>query len=251
MKRKSRYIFSLSFFVLGLVLSLSFFCVFKSLSKTKSVNSQFENIVPSFSIYFLSVNSCVSENEAHSLAEDLFAEDFAGFVWQNNDKFEIIVSAYKNENDATLVKNKLKSEGFNVEIFVDSFPEFNITSTYSDSEQKILLEALTSFSQTFDNLYDISISLDNNLINEISAKLELNRAITNFNKTKSDFDTVFFQNDDFLNTISSHLFQCQQTLNNLTNDERLSSKQTFSSLIKYKYTDILSINKNLLNELKT
>ena len=176
----------------------------------------------------------------------------AGYVWQDYNSFYIISSAYENENDAILLKNKLEKENINAEILKVAFPSIKISSTYSNKERDIISNALNSFHDSYSLLYDTSISLDNKLINETNASLQINSIISKFNAVKDNFDTLFSQNDvNFISIIKKHLANAKTSLNKLFEKEYVTHTQTYSSFIKYTYCNILKINYDLIASILT
>lgn len=253
METKKKFFFPLLILCLGIVFCISLTSIFFSLSNSqKSSDSAASLSSVSFNIFFLSLNKCQNENEAISLGKDVMTNDDAGYVLENNNNFYVISSAYENENDSTLVKNKLEKENKITEIIKISFPSIKIASTYSNKERDVISNALNSFHNAYSLLYDSAISLDNKLTNETNTSLNINSIISKFNKTKDNFDTLFAKSDlNFISIIKTHLSNAKLALNKLFEKDFVVQTQTYSSFIKYTYCNILEINFDLINSLLT
>lgn len=253
METKKKFFFPLIAICFGILLCISLTSIFFSISSSKkSADSTSSLSSMDYNIFFLSQNNCQNEEEAKVLGKDIMINNDAGYVWEENENFYIISSAYENENDSTLMKNKLEKDGKFAEIIKVSFPAIKIASTYSNKERDIITSALNSFHDAYSLLYDTSISLDNNLINETNASLNINSTISKFNATKDNFDTLFQKNDiEFINIIKKHLINAKTSLNNLFEKKYITSTQTYSSLIKYTYCNLLEINFDLIGHILT
>lgn len=196
-------------------------------------------------VYAISIQSAQKSTQLQTLKSELQSQNGAGFIYNADDNYYLLSSIYENFNDAELVKNNLKNNSVDSEILTIQLSSTNIEGNFSSEERAILLNCLKIKINTFKKLYDTAISLDTSLINETKAKLECNQVFSDLVSTKSNFETVFksqkTNNDlkkikDLLNNIYSHL-------TNLINENYESNGQTFSSLIKLTYCQILFSNK--------
>lgn len=192
-------------------------------------------------VYAISVQTSQSSTQLQTSKSTLQSQNGAGFIYNIEDNYYLLSSIYENFNDAELVKNNLKNNNVDGEILTIQLSSTNIEGNFSNEERTILLNCLKIKINTFKKLYDTAISLDTSLINETKAKLECNQVFSDLVSTKSNFETVFksqkTNNDlnkikDLLNNIYSHL-------TNLINENYESNGQTFSSLIKLTYCQIL------------
>jgi hypothetical protein len=172
----------------------------------------------------------------------------AGYVWEDDGTFYVIASAYKEENDANKVKENLTNSNYNVEVLKISIDEIAISKNYTNEELNSLLSAGNLFKETFKSLYDISISLDTEIISETQCRLEISNLQSEVGKIKNDFEVMFNAK------LSPVLLQLKLSINSVsTLIQQLidfeSSNQQFSSKIKYNYIEILSINQKLAKQI--
>ena len=197
------------------------------------------------SYYALSIFSSDSEEDLNAVKSEFQNKNCAGYIFKS-DKFYLVASVYKNINDAELVKNNLNVNGYNAEVIKINIPTFYLEGNFSSQEEEILRLALNCKDKIFENLYDISISLDTQIISETEAKLKVNETYSSFETTKNNFETIF--KSSHLNDIEKlrdEIERVEEILENLTK-ENLEENQTYSSLIKITYCKILldEINEN-------
>lgn len=249
MQTKRFLIFPLMVICLGLALFASLTTVFLSLSRIKKVDSNVNLSTESFSIYILEIASSSVESEAVQLGRDSMINGNAGYVWKG-DKFYVVSSCYLNENDAVLMKKKRAKDDLYSGIIKETFPSVSISSAYSDKEKEVLLKALGSFYDTFEKLFDISVSLDGKHLNETSAILKINEIESNINAIESNFETLFEDSDiQFLKTINTSLKELGKTIDLLSKKSYVTPLQTLSAAVKYRYTETLHLYKELLGNL--
>lgn len=203
--------------------------------------------VPNFQIHFLSLYSSQNEESAKSLLGDFRQIGAGGFIWQVDTKYHVFSSGYENKNDAVLVQNNLgndiKSEI--VSIKFDGF-ELNISD-----EKKVIQKAVNSFLNTFKQLYDIAISLDTLVYNEISARLEINSVHSAVASIRADFDTLYgLDESPILSLISKAICEEENSTKLLCSGLTISPNQPLSSLIKYRYLEVLKFYDNPIKDLK-
>ena len=178
--------------ILGVLLSLSFgyllstFIVSTNLFQTSKVE------IGQKSYYLVSIAQY--DNEQDIQKAQYQSQNCAGYIYENNDKFYVIASIYKNENDAELVKNSLKNNGYSPEIFKFSVDKLTISGNFSAEEENILKNCLNVKETIYDALYDIAISLDTNIYNETQAKLKINETYSSLVTAQSNFETIVKNN---------------------------------------------------------
>ena len=203
-----------------------------------------------FEIHFLALNKSTLSSSASSLAKDVQSLGGGGYVWKNGEYFYVVSSAYANKNDAILVQNNLKASAIESEIFSVKFPSIVIEGGYDSESKKVLGKAINVFESSYLALFDIAISLDTQVYNEISARLAVNSNHANINSVIADFQTLFSQNDDGkISNLSLALSSLSKTSANLCSGVIINSGQTYSSLIKYRYLEILATYHALVENL--
>lgn len=204
---------------------------------------------PSFKLYFISLAKSQLENSATSLACDYQKLGAGGYIWKYNGYYHVIASCYEKENDATLVQNSIKvNHNLDSEIFTVDFTTLSLSGEYDNDGKKVLAKTLKSFYVAYQELFDIAISLDTSVYNEISARLAINTVYSNMNSTLADFKTLYKDTlDQTLSLLNHHLEKAVYILENLCAGKLENNSQTYSSIIKYRYTQLLSTYYEFLN----
>ncbi len=204
---------------------------------------------PSFKLYMISLAKSQLENSAASLAGDYQKLGAGGYVWKYNGYYHVIASCYEKENDATLVQNNIKiNHNLESEIFTVDFNTLSLSGDYDSDGKKVLIKALKSFYSAYQELFDIAISLDTSVYNEISARLAINNVYSSVNSTLTDFNTLYKDSQiQTLSLLGRHLDKAVNILENLCAVKLENPNQTYSSIIKYRYTQLLSTYYDFLN----
>lgn len=200
-----------------------------------------------FEIHCLSLAKSQVESEATTLAKDYMLIGAGGFVWKNENYYHVISSAYSNKNDAILVQNSIKTnQNLDSEIITISFESKEIIGNFSSEETKVLTKALNCFQEYYLSIYDIAISLDTSVFNEISARLAVNNIHNNLATTIANFETIY--KDNYVGNIKilhDALKKASQTSQALCSGLTINTNQTYSSLLKYRYLEMLNIFYNI------
>ena len=226
---------------------LSSFLLIKTDKTTYSLSSN------PLTFYTISFDKALSEKSAQSLATDYQKLGGSGYVIEHEEYFYILSSSYLNKNDAQLVQNSIKTnqniETTMIELKANSI-NFNIS--LDSEEKKVFQKALNAFENAYKLLFDIAISLDTLVYNEVSARLAINSAFSTINTIASDFDILFGEvEEENIKTLNSYLKLLTQTMQKLCSGLTISKEQTLSSLIKYRYCEIIDLSIKLSNELNT
>lgn len=195
-----------------------------------------------FEIYFISLSKSQVKNEALTHAKDFQALNAGGYVFEYENYFHIISSAYLNKNDAVLVQNNLKNTySLDSEIFSVKYKSFSILGSFSSDENKILSKALNSFLEYYKNIYDIAVSLDTAVYNEISARMAVNNYHNNLCTIIDNFNLIFQEKDENLAFLYEKMLKLKEISQFLCSGITLNNLQTYSSLLKYRYTECLNL----------
>lgn len=233
----------LSFFIFVVAICSCISCGY--LISTAIVTSslfQYTSVVSidSQNLYAISMASSTSENDLTAQKENLQSQNGAGYIYEKNEKFYLLASIYENYNDAELVKNNLKTNGIEAEILTITLDTIQIDGNFTADEKNMLSNSIKSSVETFKNLYDVAISLDTSVFDKTKAKIECNTIYSNNVSIKANFDTYFKDTkDDNLKKLQSTLTKTNDYLSNLISENYDTQTQTFSSLIKQTYCQIL------------
>lgn len=233
----------LSFFIFVVAICSCISCGY--LISTAIVTSslfQYTSVVSSDSqnLYAISMTNSTSENDLTSQKENLQSQNGAGYIYEKDGNFYLIASIYENYNDAELVKNNLKTNGIEAEILTITLDTIQIEGNFTADEKTMLSNGIKSSVETFKKLYDVAISLDTSVFDKTKAKIECNTIYSNNVSIKANFDTYFKDTkDDNLKKLQSTLTKTNDYLSNLISENYDTQTQTFSSLIKQTYCEIL------------
>lgn len=187
--------------------------------------------------YLLSVYSAESLEEAENKLENFSDTNFGLYIYENDDAYHIIASCYKNNNDAELVKSNLKTNGIEAEILKIKKESVVLEGSFSSNEELILKDCLSTTNNIYNNLYDITVSLDTNVTDEVSAKLKINEVYSNFLTTKNNFETLFSANtSNEIANIRENFTKIDEILLDLTSSTQ---DRNLSAQIKYSYTKLI------------
>ena len=242
------------FCLLGIIFFLLCFIIAFYLSTLLvKTNLEVDNLSsPEFELYFLSLSKSKLENESQSRSADFQRIGAGGYVWKYEDYYHVVSSVYANKNDAILVQNSIKlNQNLDSEIFSVKFEGIVINGTFTNEERTVLTKALSAVYEYYKKLYDIAISLDTNVYNEISARLAVNNAHNSFTGIHDDFKTLFSSSKvQQINQVSTLLDDTLKQSKLLLSDTRENLNQTHSSHIKYRYTSILAIYHKFIENIK-
>ena len=191
------------------------------LSTTVGIESQY--------VYAISMAKSPDENVVKSQVSSLQNQNGAGYIYKNDENFHLLASLYENKTDAEKVKKKLEETNISCEILTIEISPQKVEGNFQ--QKNVIAEVLKTPFEIFKQLYDVAVSLDTNLINETTAKLNCNTIYSNFVAIKSNFQTLCGN----LKEISTKLEKIENCLKNLTTV----NSANFSSLIKLTYCKIL------------
>ncbi len=180
-------------------------------------------------VYAISMACDKSKDSVQEKAQMLQSQNGAGYVYKSGDDFHLIASLYENKTDAEKVKKKLEETNISCEILTIEISPQKVEGNFQ--QKSVISEVLKTPFEIFKELYDVAVSLDTNLINETTAKLNCNTIYSNFIATKSNFQTLCGN----IQEISTKLENIEKFLKNLTTE----SFSNFSALIKFTYCQIL------------
>ena len=229
-------------------LSLSMADLFSSLITVGGFTFTSNDIsLPKYNVYAISLSSTETAALAQQQSETIKNQGGAGYIYLDNSKYYIITSIYENESDAIKVKDALKSSNKPAEIITISILPITISSNLLGEEKAVLEESLNIFKKTYIQLYDISVSLDTAVINEVAAKLSINELGSEINKILTNFSTVFDNetSNNFL-IIKLKLNELFKYLNDLIS---INANYPITSQIKETYCKVLILYKSLSSTL--
>lgn len=172
----------------------------------------------------------------------------AGYIYMDDKNFYIFASIYENEEDAKKVLSNIKPTYKTSDVLKIDILSINLSSNLETQEKKTMENCLNAFINSYKKLYDISISLDTSIINEINARLSINELGSDVSKLYSNFNTLF------TSLTNSNLVRIKSALEELLNciDYLIKNSNTepYTSSIKNTYCEIVNIYKKLSEDLQ-
>lgn len=216
--------------VIAIVIVAIFFC-FQFYNFIKSKN----NVNSTKNFYALSIAKYENQQLAQNMATNIKLQSGAGYVYFYNNEYYVLVSCYKNKDDAIKVRDNLNDNGYQLEIVNLEIKSVNFDLKLTNEQKKCLENSLNLFIDNYSYLYDKSIEIDCNTTTVSELKEDLNKLyinnqeiINNLNNTVKDvsYSKVIYLKI-YLNTLQEKLKQLIEIQSN------------YSSFIKETYFEIL------------
>lgn len=246
-KKNFGKIFTVFSLFICFLLSLTFAELFSNLiTKTHYSSAVTANKNYSYTVYAVCLYQSPSKPLAAEYAATLQKSNGAGYIWKMDNTFYVLASAYLEQNDAELVKKNLEENKHSVSIIELQIPEVEIPSSNTNKENNVINNAVGQFKTIYQDLYDVSISLDTEIFDQSKAKAEISNIMGETKKIFANFDSVFGAKlNQKLLEIKLALTNAENILQNLINCD--STKLSF--MIKYSYIDVLRENYDISTSL--
>ena len=211
--------------------------------------AQAESIcLPSQEIHLLSLGKSQVESEARARAKDFMPLGSGGYVWKLDNYYHIISSAYTNKNDAQLVQSNISINlAFESEIITLKLNQVSINGSFDSEEYKVVSNYLGATNHLYHSLFDIALSVETGVSSQVGAKLSVNSALNDFSTKMANFSTLFPNPNKELLPLHKHCQNVFKIGQKLAQNQTICQQQTYCSLIKYRYLEILNELYNLCN----
>jgi len=244
-KKISRFI-TLSIIIVSFCLMISLADLFSSLITVGGFTFVGDEVsVAKFDTYAVCISNHQTMVQAQENANICISLGGAGYIL-SEDQYYVVASVYNNEADAKKVQESLIITRPTTIIKKIEILPISISSNLSSQEKNTLTETFLTFKTTYKKLYDLSVSLDTGVIQEINARLSINELASEISEKKDNFSTVFSS------SYTKNLLEIKKAMDDLSNAiSKLvnTSKTPYSSYIKYAYCEDLIIYKNLSKSL--
>lgn len=243
--RSSTKILTILLTIFCIALCISFAELFSSLITTSGLSAIKDGEVKqnNFTLYAISLYQTDTQTLAAENATLAKRQGGAGYIWQG-DKFYVFASCYENEADAKKVQENLQTNGTTCSIVTLTFDALAISTTSTGQEKTTLMESVQCFKNLYKKLYDLSVSIDTELLTEIEAKVSLSDITSDFKRTKANFSALFNSQ------LTSDILELKLSLENIDVildelAEYSSTEVPYTSVVKYAYFEILNEYKEL------
>ena len=185
-------IFTLVFCAVALGLTFTLADLFSSLITVGGFTFTNSDIsIPKYTLYAVCTASASTNSSAEQQSSLCKSQGGAGYIYLTNNSFNIVASMYENEADAEKVVSNLKENNIDSNILNIEIPSISFNSSLTTQEKTTLEESITIFKTCYKKLYDLSISLDTGVMNEVNIKLSINQLSSDIKAVCNNFNTVF------------------------------------------------------------
>lgn len=237
-------IFVVAFCTITLSIMLVLADLFSGFITVGSYSFASENIsVSEYTVYAVCTSSYNKKILADEMVETIQQQGGAGYVYAGDKLYYLIAGIYQTKGDAEKVAENIISSKPQTSIIAITAPAITLSSNLDQTEKNAVNKSISLFKSMYKDLYDIAVSLDTALIEEITARLQVNQLSSEVSTNLNDFETLFSNSiTTELLKIKLALQEMQTYLNNLINS---SSILPFTALVKQTYCHIVVGYKNL------
>lgn len=241
-------VFTFSISIISIAIMLTMADLFSSLITVGGFSFVNENIyLNEYNIYAVCTSSYQTKVMATEFSETIKSQGGAGFVYMNKDSYYIVASMYENEADAKKVLEKNIEEKPNATVIKICIPPITISSNLQSQEKTAVNACLSVFKNCYKKLYDISVSIDTAVTNEVNARLDVNQLLSDVQTSLNNFNILFASNitSDLLN-IKLGVEDVVKVLKSLIES---TSTLPFTALIKEAYCNVICCYKNMSEQM--
>jgi len=237
------------FFVLFSLAVVIFFSIsfsnFLNISKIVNTNTNFIN--NNKTLYALSLYQSTNLETCQNYKEELIKQGGAGYIYFDNNVYNVLSSVYPSLKEANSVKANLEQSGVSSSVLKIELPVINFKINLTTKSREILNEGISLFYNNYLKLYNLSNEYDKSSIDFISLKTQVN------NLYESNKNIIENYNNYFNTSSNIYILYLKIYLNKLNviikNFQTLDESVNVSSKIKETYCNVLSLYKNLYNEM--
>ena len=152
--------------------------------------------LPQNAYFALQMGVFNNEQNAQDAAEQLRQQGGAGYILEDGGQYRVLMSAYHTQEEAQTVKERLQSEGMDTSIyeFTSAATSFNVKG--AETYVVIIQEVFGSLPTLIDEVYNLSIALDQGQMDLEAANESLSTLITNINEQNEQLGTIGSNSDN-------------------------------------------------------
>lgn len=245
-KKNSKFghFFSVIFCLVSFALIVTMADIFSSLITVGGFSFSTDNInLSEYKVYAVCTSSHQEKVMAQESAESIKKQGGAGFIYMNKSSYNVVAGIYETEADAKKVLSNIIEKKPDSMIVTITIPSIIISNNLSSQEKTTVNECLVIFKNVYKKLYDISVSLDTAVLNEVNARLDVNSISSNVQNTLNNFNTIFSNNTNTsLLSLKLSLEEIQDYLKDLV---EISSSIPFTAFVKETYCKVIMSYKNM------
>lgn len=121
-------------------------------------------------VYMLSLGEFNNRGDAEKVSLGATVQGASGFVWEKDNRYFVVGSMYKSNEDAEKVKNNLLgSSNYKAEVVQVKYPKINISfDDYENSDVDKIENAISFFDDVYLEVYNWSLKFDKGEINNLA-----------------------------------------------------------------------------------
>ena len=209
-----------------LIITISIFVFVLPMSKNKD-----KNVI----LYALQVAEYDNYSSAENMSKNIQQKGGAGYIYILDNNYKVLISCYKNIEDAEKVQKNLNDSGYQLEIINLDIKSYEKINGFSNKQNENYILAQNLFIDNYSQLYDLSVLYDTNDITINELKTKLNEIYYNNSEIIDNFDDEFNGvGESEIVYLKIYLSRLQQLINNL-----LLTNSQFDYLLKETYFNII------------
>ncbi len=200
--------------------------------------------------YYYGVYTKMGSSKEDILKEctTISAKGGAGYLWQYEDYYYAIANIYPEKALAESVAEKNSDNGLPYSVLEIIVPPLSISSSLPTKEKELIDDNINFFMNTYDYLYELSLSHDSKELTFYDCTTSLKNFQTeNENSINSLIDGEVTTSSVKLAYMKIYITNAIGKISLL---ESSSTPNTFSSMIKYEMVSLISTLNNLIKEIK-
>jgi hypothetical protein len=200
---------------------------------TEKVTEQLN--IPPFNLYTIQLAAFTNGENAQFAARELQSKGGAGYIL-NDEYFRLLATGFAAETDAQKVKQQLKDEGIESQIYTICSPGVNMEITASADKVSSIKSAFSLWLDKTKALEDVVKKLDTSAISVEDARKDIEGVIAGFNSTLDQLKTYSATQES--NYILAGLLELyQKSIKSLESifDGNVTDRVVISSKLKYTY----------------
>jgi len=167
-------IFLTSIIIVGLAILVFFANLFSGIVTPGRINlNRGDKYSLEHNLYSVELGNTNNIGEANEMSVNFKEQLAAGYVVNDKGNYRILASMYKNKSNAENVVQNLKNSGVDANIYEIKIPAIYLDLQLENSEKENLKNAFKFWYETYEALYNLSISLDKSEITKEQCSIEM------------------------------------------------------------------------------
>jgi len=245
-QKKWSFFFTFTLSVIFVLIIVNFSDIFSSLITHKNslfFKSKLET--PSYTAYAVSIKDFPTTEEAEQCSYQVKNFGGMGTIYKNGESF-VLLNVYPTLLEADEIKQNFVTKGYNAKILNINVNAVNLT--YKGNNTNSFTNCINFFRQTFLTLYNCTLSLDKNEVNQTKINTSIAKKISEISNLTNTISTLNSSEDSAIKqVILPHFQEAKTQLNNLLSF--VGNNYEYTSLLKQTAFKFVCINRQLVEEI--